>query len=245
MTYNDKTITYSGDLASYDYDAILRDKQRNINSLYELADYYVDADPIFRGIINGVYVPFSLSDDFRLVGANEQTKAKYLEYYDRIHLKDRMRSIFYQYFKYVTKLMGHVYDGENLSAEALINGVFAEITMDGVKKVTAAKDTKLRVDEKTELWGQPAVVLNVTGAGSDDVYFVENEWEIDENAEWNEANYTLPIGKYVRMKRLLPGEQVIMTVDSTLYAALAVGDAVQPAAGGTIAKVTTTTGGSD
>ena len=77
MTYNDKTITYSGDLASYDYDAILRDKQRNINSLYELADYYVDADPIFRGIINGVYVPFSLSDDFRLVGANEQTKAKY------------------------------------------------------------------------------------------------------------------------------------------------------------------------
>lgn len=56
MTYNDKTITYSGDLASYDYDAILRDKQRNINSLYELADYYVDADPIFRGIINGVYM---------------------------------------------------------------------------------------------------------------------------------------------------------------------------------------------
>lgn len=59
---------------------------------------------------------------------------------------------------YVTKLMGHVYDGENLSAETLTNGVFAEITTDGVKKVTAAKDTKLRVDEKTELWGQPAVV---------------------------------------------------------------------------------------
>ena len=54
---------------------------------------------------------------------------------------------------YVTKLMGHVYDGENLSAEALTNGVFAEITTDGVKKVTATKDTKLRVDEKTELWG--------------------------------------------------------------------------------------------
>ena len=121
---------------------------------------------------------------------------------------------------YVTKLMGHIYDGENLSAEALTNGVFAEITTDGVKKAAAAKDTKLRVDEKTELWGQPAVVLNVTGVGSDDVYFVENEWEVDENAEWNEA-------------------------DSTLYAALAVGDAVQPAAGGTIAKVTTPTGGSD
>ena len=42
---------------------------------------------------------------------------------------------------YVTKLVGHVYDGANLSAEALINGVFAEITAAGVKKITAAKDT--------------------------------------------------------------------------------------------------------
>lgn len=88
MTYNDRTITYTGDLASYDYDSILRDKQRNINSLYELADYFTDADPIFRGIINGVYTPFALSGGFRLVGANEQVKAKYLDYYDRIHLKD-------------------------------------------------------------------------------------------------------------------------------------------------------------
>ncbi len=100
MTCNDKAITYSGDIASYDYDAILRDKQRNINSLYELADYFVDSDPVFRGIIYGVYTPFALNGDFRLVGANEQVKAKYMEYYDRIHLRDRMRSIFYQYFKY-------------------------------------------------------------------------------------------------------------------------------------------------
>lgn len=65
MTYNDKSITYTGDLASYDYDSILRDKQRNINSLFELSDYYVDADPIYRGIIKGVYVPFSIADDWR------------------------------------------------------------------------------------------------------------------------------------------------------------------------------------
>lgn len=58
---------------------------------------------------------------------------------------------------YVTKLMGHVYDGANLSGEKLTNGVFAEITADGVKKVTAAKDTLMRVEEKTELWGNPAV----------------------------------------------------------------------------------------
>ena len=53
----------------------------------------------------------------------------------------------------------------------------------------------LRVEEKTELWGSPALRLNVTGAGTDEVYFVENEWEVDENAEWNEADYTLPAGK--------------------------------------------------
>lgn len=144
---------------------------------------------------------------------------------------------------YVTKLMGHVYDGANLSGEALINGVFAEITSDGVKKVTAVKDTILRVEEKTELWGNSALRLNVVSAGADEVYFVENEWEVDESAEWNEADYTLAAGKNVRMKRLLPGEQVIMTVSSELYATLAVGDSVQPAAGGTVAKYTAQVGG--
>ncbi|MBQ6255878.1 MAG: hypothetical protein IJJ60_04745 [Clostridia bacterium] len=65
MTFNDKSITFTGDLASYDYDSILRDKQRYINSLYELSDYFVDADPIYRGIIKGVYTPFALADDWR------------------------------------------------------------------------------------------------------------------------------------------------------------------------------------
>jgi len=40
----------------------------------------------------------------------------------------------------------------------------------------------------------------------------------------------------VRMKRLLPGEQVIMSVATELHSALAVGDSVQPAADGVIAK---------
>ena len=81
------------------------------------------------------------------------------------------------------------------------------------------------------------------GVGTDEVYFVENEWEVDENAEWNEADYTLLVGKYVRMKRLLPGEQALMTVENSLYTTLAVGDIVQPAAGGTVAKYTAPAGG--
>ncbi len=137
---------------------------------------------------------------------------------------------------YVTKMVGHVYDGANLSGETLVNGVFAEITANGVKKVTAAKDTLMRVEEKAELWGLPALVLNVTGVGTDEVFFVENEWDINDSEAYDETAYTLPSGKYVRMKRLVPGEQVIMSVDGTLYAALSVGDTVKPASGGTVAK---------
>lgn len=64
----------------------------------------MDADPIYRGIIKEVYTPFCTADPFRLVGANEQVKKKYLDYYERIHLLDKMTSIFLQYFKY-----GNVY----------------------------------------------------------------------------------------------------------------------------------------
>lgn len=38
-TYDNRNITFTGDLSDYDYDTILRDKQNNINSLYELSDY--------------------------------------------------------------------------------------------------------------------------------------------------------------------------------------------------------------
>lgn len=101
--YDNRNITFSGELDSYDYDAILRDKQKNITRLFELADYFVDEDPIVRGIIRGVYSSFSMTD-WRLVGDNEGVKKKYEMYYDRINLRDRMASIFYQYFKY-----GNVY----------------------------------------------------------------------------------------------------------------------------------------
>lgn len=64
----------------------------------------MDADPIYRGIIKEVYTPFSIADGYRLIGENEQVKQKYLEYYDKIHLRDKMESIFLQYYKY-----GNVY----------------------------------------------------------------------------------------------------------------------------------------
>lgn len=104
ITFNDKNITFSGSLAEYDYDKILRDKQANIVKLFELSDYFVDEDPIYRGIIKEVYTPFSIADDYKLVGANEKVKKKYLDYYKRISLNDKQASIFLQYYKY-----GNVY----------------------------------------------------------------------------------------------------------------------------------------
>ena len=96
---------------------------------------------------------------------------------------------------YMTRFNGRVYDFEHVSKEeTLPNGVFVEIDTDGgVKLTAAAKDTKMKVVEKTTLWGTPAVVLDIDSVGE----------------------YAVKKGHYVRMKRPLVGERLIMTVDST------------------------------
>lgn len=140
---------------------------------------------------------------------------------------------------YMKKLNGHVYDGAHVAAVELTNGVFAEInTQDKVALTSAAKDMVLRVVEKTTLWTKPAVILDVVKEGSDEVYFVENEWEVYEDAgEYNTAEYSVKAGHAVKMHRPLVGEQLIMTVADTLYNTLSVGAKVKPAANGTIAAV--------
>lgn len=60
----------------------------------------MDADPIYRGIVKEVYTPFSVADDYRLIGASEEVKQKYLDYYRRIDLNDLMNSVFLQFYKY-------------------------------------------------------------------------------------------------------------------------------------------------
>lgn len=138
---------------------------------------------------------------------------------------------------YMTKLNGHVYDGAHAAAENLQNGVLAEITADGVKAITATKDVVLRVapDGKTTLWGMPALTLDVVKA-CDELFLVENEWEINDNEEYDTSKYELKAGKPVRMHRLLQGEQFIMSVAEDVYNAANIGDAMAPAAAGTVAK---------
>lgn len=136
---------------------------------------------------------------------------------------------------YFTKLVGHVYTGEYAANETLENGVFVELNAEKVQKATAAKDTIMRVVEITTLWGMPALRLDVVSVGDDEVWFVENEWDINDSIPYDTAKYSVPAGTLVRMKRALPGEQLIMSVEDTLSTTLEVGDTVQPTTGGTVA----------
>ena len=67
------------------------------------------------------------------------------------------------------------------------------------------------------------------------MFFVENEWDINDNENYDTAKYACKVGDYVKMHRPLVGEQLIMTVDSDVYAALTVGGKASPAANGTVA----------
>lgn len=101
-TYNNRNITYRGDLNGFDYDRLLKDKQNweNFVTLCKLSDYYVDKDPLFRGIVKEVYTPFSIADDWTLIGSDEKIKKKYADYYKSIHFDLFLESVFYQFWKY-------------------------------------------------------------------------------------------------------------------------------------------------
>lgn len=100
QSFSNSNITFNGNLTGYDYDAILRNKQENIVSLYQLADYYTDKDPIIRGIVKHVYVPYSTCSDWFLTDAKEKTVALYEDQYKRMRLREKIDGIFYEYWKY-------------------------------------------------------------------------------------------------------------------------------------------------
>ena len=139
---------------------------------------------------------------------------------------------------YMTKVVGSdgIYDGSYKAGEVLTNGIFVNIAADGtVKKLTAAGDIEMKVREKTTLWGLPAVVLDVVVEGSGLTYFVE-QVNPGTREEYNDVEPEIKIGEFVRMHKPLLGEQLIMSVTSTVLGTLTEGDIAKPASGGTIAK---------
>lgn len=100
QSFNNSNFTFSGELSSYDYVSILRNKQDNIQSFYQLSDYYTDADPIIHGIIKHVYVPFSTCSDWYLTGTKKKTYALYEEQYKRMRLREKIDAIMLEFWKY-------------------------------------------------------------------------------------------------------------------------------------------------
>ena len=134
---------------------------------------------------------------------------------------------------YFRKAEAFNYLGSEKAGEALTNGLFTEITNTGVKKIAADGDAEFRVVEKTTLWGLPALVLICVNAGSKEMYVTENEFEdYGDKGDFNRAEYSVPVGHYVKMRRPNINDELIVSTDATTYAALSEGDTVIPSAGG-------------
>lgn len=129
------------------------------------------------------------------------------------------------------------FDGSHKAGATLTNGLFVYIDgANGVKPIAEAGDSEFRVEEKTTLYGEPAVVLVCTKVGSKLHYITENEFEDYGDKEFNTATYSIPSGHYVKMRRPNINDEIIVSVTSSVLATLAVGDIALPASGGSIAK---------
>lgn len=208
ITFNDKNITFSSSISGYDYDSILRNKQKNITRLYELSDYYVDVDPIYRGIIKEVYTPFSISDPYRLIGADEKVKQKYQDYYDRIHLNDKMASIFYQYYKYGNVFVYLMEDGTIMTlpvhliriANVMVNGEpVIEINCRSIKDdlvqqgVKAKKDYQEDDDLDVRLQGFPKEVVTAVKEGKEYVQLNPDNTFVLQDIKEDWMRYSIPM----------------------------------------------------
>lgn len=134
---------------------------------------------------------------------------------------------------YFRKLDGHVYEGGYKAKEELPNGVFAHLEgTNGDEVALGGHSVKCDVVEKTSLWGLPAIVLRCTVADGK-IFFIENEFEdYGDKGDFNVAEYTVPVGHYVKMRCPAVNDEMIMTVPQEKWDSLAVGNAVVATANG-------------
>lgn len=115
LTFADKEITFTGDLQNYDYSRILKQKQSSIYDIYQLSDYFLDAEELYGSAIKMVYVPFSLTDGWFLTGGTSKVRDKYYEWLDRIHFEEKLESWFLQYYMFANVFMSIQEDGDIVS----------------------------------------------------------------------------------------------------------------------------------
>lgn len=133
---------------------------------------------------------------------------------------------------YFRKLNGRVYDGSHKAGEELTNGLFVENTASDVKKITATKDLEFSIVEKTKLFGKLALAARLVKLGNDEVYFTENEWDINDATVYNTADYSVKTGDFVKMRRPELGDEIVQSVTQAVYDGCDIGTVLKPASGG-------------
>lgn len=167
-SYDNSNITFQGELAGFDYDKILRDKQGNIVDIYKLADYYCDADPIIHGVIHNCYVPFCSSSGWYLTNAKDKTIKKFNEYYEKIRLREKLEEIFMQMAKYGQCFI-YILDGN----------------------IVTLPPHKIKIGNTT-LNGKPILELNVSGIKNEwkqKGYTIKENWIKDNQLEYMFKGY--------------------------------------------------------
>ena len=94
---------------------ILKQKQSSIYDIYQLSDYFLDAEELYGSAIKCVYVPFSLTDGWFLTGGTSKVRDKYYEWLDRIHFAEKLESWFLQYYMFANVYMSIQEDGDIVS----------------------------------------------------------------------------------------------------------------------------------
>lgn len=137
---------------------------------------------------------------------------------------------------YMTKLQGYVYEGEyvNGAAAAVQNGTIMTLSSDKKKLALAATPSGEKpfvCKEKTTIFdGIEAYRMLVVAAPSVPLFFVENNAEINDSAEYDISTYSTAVGELVRAHVLLPGDEFLVSATG-----LTVGTAYGVNASGAIA----------
>lgn len=206
--FNDQSITYNGSLTGTNYETILRQKEQNINTLYQLGDYFADADDLVNGAIHHVLVPFSTLDGYYLEGGEEKTRAKYEEWFERISLDTKLRSWFYQYYVFSNVYYSLMEDGDLVTlpphmmrvSNVLIHGnPLVEFNVRALKqsmRKNSQKALKKFLDDeqdKVRLAGYPAEVAAALSGNAEWVQLDPKStwmWQGDK-PEW--SRYAIPM----------------------------------------------------
>lgn len=91
----------NGDLKGFSLTDILRDTQKfeNLLKLYQLSQYYCNADPIIYSAIHNVLIPFSVTK-WRLQGGTETTRKFYMRYFEEVSINDLLYGIYHDIYIY-------------------------------------------------------------------------------------------------------------------------------------------------